>query len=280
MFPHPCTSLDKLIDLALEEDIGSGDITTDFLVPAEAVGRGEILAKERLLVVCGLEAARRVFKRLDPQVRFQPACSDGEVVSAGEVIVTLEGTLAGLLTAERTALNFMQRLSGIATHVQRHVGTLEGLNVRLVDTRKTTPGWRVLEKYAVRVGGGANHRMGLHDGVLIKDNHIAACGGIAAAVQRARAQVSHLVKIEIEAADLAQVREALDAGADVIMLDNMDLEQIKAAVALIRSKALIEVSGNVTQDRLRELAGAGVDVISMGALTHSAKAVDLSMRIK
>ncbi|MEJ2041503.1 MAG: carboxylating nicotinate-nucleotide diphosphorylase, partial [Desulfosarcinaceae bacterium] len=208
------------------------------------------------------------------------ASSDGEVVSAGEVIVTLEGTLAGLLTAERTALNFMQRLSGIATHVQRHVGTLEGLNVRLVDTRKTTPGWRVLEKYAVRVGGGANHRMGLHDGVLIKDNHIAACGGIAAAVQRARAQVSHLVKIEIEAADIAQVREALDAGADVIMLDNMDLEQIKAAVALIRSKALIEVSGNVTQDRLRELAGAGVDVISMGALTHSAKAVDLSMRIK
>jgi len=279
LFPHPCTSLDKLIDLALDEDIGSGDITTDFLVPPGATGRGEVLAKEEI-VVCGLEAARRVFERLDSRVRFEPTCRDGQKIPAGSTLVNLEGAMHGLLTAERTALNFLQRLSGIATHVHRHLDLLSGMGVRLVDTRKTTPGWRVLEKYAVRAGGAANHRMGLYDGVLIKDNHIAACGGIAAAVQRARDKVSHLVKIEVETATLDQVREALDARADVIMLDNMDLKQIKDAVALINKRALIEVSGNVTRAHLLDLAKTGIDVISMGALTHSARAVDLSMRIK
>jgi nicotinate-nucleotide pyrophosphorylase (carboxylating) len=279
IFPQYSANLEKLIDLALEEDIGSGDITTDCLVPPDAMGQAEIRAKEEL-VVCGLEIARRVFQRLDPKVHFLPACQDGRIVTADGVFITLQGRLAGLLTAERTALNFLQRLSGIATQVRRHMSDLHGLSLNLVDTRKTTPGWRVLEKYAVRVGGAANHRMGLYDGVLIKDNHIAACGGIAVAVQRARSQASHLLKIEIETATLEEVKQALEAGADVIMLDNMDMDQIKAAVALIGGRALIEVSGNVTLNRLKALAKTGIDVVSMGALTHSARAVDISMRIK
>jgi nicotinate-nucleotide pyrophosphorylase (carboxylating) len=194
--------------------------------------------------------------------------------------MTLEGGLGPMLVAERTALNFLQRLSGIATHVRRYVDAVSGTPVRLLDTRKTTPGWRILEKYAVRIGGASNHRMGLYDGVLIKDNHIAACGGITAAVQKIKANVSHLVKIEVETADLDQVREALTCGADVIMLDNMTGEQIQAAVDLIQNRALVEVSGNVTLDKLKALAVSGVDLISIGALTHAARSVDLSMRIE
>jgi nicotinate-nucleotide pyrophosphorylase (carboxylating) len=194
--------------------------------------------------------------------------------------MTLEGRLGSLLVAERTALNFLQRLSGIATHVSRYVEAVAGAPVRLVDTRKTTPGWRILEKYAVRVGGASNHRMGLYDGVLIKDNHIAACGGITAAVQKIKAKVSHLVKIEVETSDLDQVREALACGVDVIMLDNMTLDQIRSSVALIQRRALVEVSGNVTLDKLKVLAATGVDLISIGALTHAARSVDLSMRIE
>ncbi|MBR9979824.1 MAG: carboxylating nicotinate-nucleotide diphosphorylase [Desulfatitalea sp.] len=268
----------RLVDLALEEDIGSGDITTDALVASEARARAVIVAKEPL-VVAGLDLARYVFQRLDPDLRFEPTLSDGDAAAKGMDVVVLNGRQAALLTAERTALNFLQRLSGIATQARAYSALLGKSATRLVDTRKTTPGWRVLEKYAVRVGGAANHRMGLFDGVLIKDNHIAASGGITAAVTRIRATVSHLTKIEVEAATLDQVREALAVGVEVIMLDNMDLPAIEAATALIAGRALVEVSGGVTAQNLKALAAAGVDLISVGALTHSARAVDLSMNI-
>jgi nicotinate-nucleotide pyrophosphorylase (carboxylating) len=221
-----------------------------------------------------------VFRVLDPTVVFTPLRGDGDQLDDGDTICRVSGRMRTLLTGERTALNFLQRLSGVATHVRRHVEILSGRPVRLVDTRKTTPGWRVLEKYAVRVGGASNHRMNLSDGVLIKDNHIAACGGIAPAVQRAREACGHLQRIEVEAADMRQVREALQSGADIIMLDNMDLDGIREAVDLIAGRALVEVSGGVTRDRLPALAATGVDIISCGALTHSAVAVDISMSIK
>ena len=275
---HYMSTVDRLIDLALAEDVAGGDITTDHLVTPGTRAEGSIVAKEPV-VVAGLDVARRVFERLDAQTAFLPGAQDGDSLTAGSEVVALRGELSALLIGERTALNFLQRLSGIATHTRRHVEALAASRVRLVDTRKTTPGWRLLEKYAVRMGGAANHRMGLYDGVLIKDNHIAACGGIAAAVAKIRPCVSHLVKIEVETATLAQVQEALDARADVIMLDNMNLDQIREAVALIAGRALVEISGGVSLQQLPVLAATGVDLISMGGLTHSARAVDLSMRI-
>lgn len=271
-------SIEKLIDLALEEDIGAGDVTTENLVSPETGGSGQIVAKEAL-VLAGLDVARQVFGRLDPDIAWQPHCKDGDAVGADSAVLTVSGKLQALLKGERVALNFLQRLSGIATLVRAYTVKIPADGARLVDTRKTTPGWRVLEKYAVRVGGADNHRMGLYDGVLIKDNHIAACGGVAAAVARIRSRISHLMKIEIEVATLDQVREALAAGVEVIMLDNMEIGQIRKAVALIDGKAVIEVSGNVTDARLARLARTGVDIISVGALTHSARCVDLSMRI-
>ena len=271
--------VDKLIDLAIAEDIGSGDITTDHLVPPELTGSAVIVAKERL-VLAGLGIAGDVFARFDEKTVFTPERSDGDRVQVGETIVKLEGRLAALLKGERTALNFLQRLSGIATHVSAYMDLLGDAPVRLVDTRKTVPGWRVLEKYAVRVGGAANHRLGLFDGVLIKDNHIAACGGVEEAVRRAREKVHHLVKIEIEVSCMEEVKQALKAGADIIMLDNMTGDEMKAAVAVIGGRALVELSGNVTRENIGALSKTGVDVISSGALTHAARAVDISMRIK
>lgn len=272
-------STEHLIKIALKEDIGSGDITTDNLVDPDLEGKGVIIAKEPF-VIAGLDVACQVFKHLNANVIFIPVYIDGNLVKEGETIATVKGKLRALLLGERTALNFLQRLSGIATCVRSYVDELKNKRVRLVDTRKTTPGWRVLEKYAVRVGGAHNHRMGLYDGVLIKDNHIAACGGIKKAVDRIRTRVSHLVKIEVEVSTLDQVKDALKAGADVIMLDNMSIEQIKEAAAFIDEKALVEVSGNVTKSGLKSLADAGVDIISVGALTHSAGCVDISMRIQ
>jgi nicotinate-nucleotide pyrophosphorylase (carboxylating) len=272
-------STQHLIKIALKEDIGSGDITTDNLVDPDLEGKGVIVAKEPF-VIAGLDVAGQVFKYLNAGVIFIPVYSDGDFVKQGETVASVEGNLRALLSGERTALNFLQRLSGIATCVRSYVDELKNKRVRLVDTRKTTPGWRVLEKYAVRVGGAHNHRMGLYDGVLIKDNHIAACGGIQKAVDRIRTRVSHLVKIEVEVSTLDQVKDALKAGAEVIMLDNMSMEQIKEAVAFINKKALVEVSGNVTKSGLNSLADAGVDIISVGALTHSAGCVDMSMRIE
>lgn len=268
-----------LIDIALAEDIGPGDITTDPLVGPEIAGEGVIVAKESL-VLAGLDVARRVFETLDPEVNYSPAFADGDRVETGARVLTAKGRLRALLQGERTALNFLQRLSGIATHVRSFAEALAGRPVRLADTRKTAPGWRVLEKYAVRVGGARNHRMGLYDGILIKDNHIAVCGGVREAVNRARKSASHLVRIEVEVEDLAGVREALDAGADVIMLDNMEDERIQEAVGMIQGRALVEVSGGVTREDLTRLADLGVDIISSGALTHSARSVDLSMRIE
>jgi nicotinate-nucleotide pyrophosphorylase (carboxylating) len=268
-----------LIDIALMEDIGSGDITTDHSIDPKIEGRGEIIAKETG-VIAGLEIAEQVFKKLDPRASVTFDIAEGDRVLPPTRIMAVQGKLQGLLKGERVALNFLQRLSGIATQARDYVDELKGLPVRLVDTRKTTPGWRVLEKYAVRIGGAHNHRMGLYDGVLIKDNHIAACGGIEKAVLKIRQKISHLVKIEVEASDLVQVQESLDAKADVIMLDNMDITQIEKAVSLISHRAIVEVSGNVTKERLRALAATGVDMISVGALTHSARSVDLSMRIE
>lgn len=268
-----------LIDLALKEDYGSGDITTDNLIDPALKGVGEIIAKEPL-VIAGIDIVDQVFHHIDPQVSISPKHKDGDMVQKGEIILTIEGAMRSLLIGERTALNFLQRLSGIATQVRSYVDVLSGKNVRLVDTRKTTPGWRVLEKYAVRVGGADNHRMGLYDGVLIKDNHIVASGGIEKSIEKIRGKVPHLIKIEIEVSNLEEVKEAITSGADIIMLDNMDLGQITEAVKLINGKATIEVSGNVTKTKLAELADTGVDIISVGALTHSARCVDISMKIK
>ena len=273
-------AVEELITLALREDIGTGDITTESIVAGHTRGQGEIIAKEAA-TICGLDVARRIFDRLggEDAVDWQPLVADGDAVAAGDIVLRFSGPLDLLLIGERTALNFLQRLSGIATQTRRYTALLGDKGPRIVDTRKTTPGWRRLEKYAVRTGGGHNHRMGLYDGVLIKDNHIAVGGGIAAAVAKVRERISHLVKIEVEAADMTEVRAAIDAGADIIMLDNMDRPQIQAAVAEIDGRALVEVSGGVTLDSLTDLAASGVDLISIGALTHSARAVDLSMRI-
>lgn len=271
-------SIKTLIQTALDEDIGSGDITTDNLIDPKLTGRCVIMAKEPM-VLAGMDIARQVFQHLDTRIEFQALLSDGDRADTGASLAHIQGNLAALLKGERTALNFLQRLSGIATNVAAHVRLLEGSSVQLVDTRKTTPGWRVLEKYAVRVGGARNHRMGLYDGVLIKDNHIAAFGSVAGSISHIRKHVSHLIKIEVEVSTLAQVEEALQVGVDVIMLDNMSLEDIKTAVALIQHAALVEVSGNVTQANLPALADTGVDIISIGALTHGARSVDISMRI-
>jgi nicotinate-nucleotide pyrophosphorylase (carboxylating) len=273
---------DYLIDLAIAEDVGSGDITTDHLPDPGAKGRGEIVAKEPI-IIAGLEIAGRVFEKFEPGAKLSSSFCDGDNVSPGTVIAEIIGTLRTLLIGERTALNFLQRLSGIATNVHTYVQELgDGparSRVRLVDTRKTVPGWRELDKYAVRVGGAYNHRMGLYDGVLIKDNHIAAFGGIKPAVAHIRNQVSHLIKIEVETETFQEVDQALDAGADIIMLDNMSLEEIREAVKQINGRALIEVSGRVGRGDLKRLAETGVDIISVGALIHAAGFVDISMRI-
>ena len=271
-------SAQHLIEIALQEDIGPGDITTDNLINPQLKGQGIIIAKESL-VVAGLNVAKQVFQCLDSEVEFRSEYNDGDVVKNGDTLVNVNGRLRALLTGERTALNFLQHLSGISTLVRSYMSELSDKNIRLVDTRKTTPGWRVLEKYAVRVGGAYNHRIGLYDGVLIKDNHIAAFGGIKKAIDHIRTQISHLLKIEVEVSNLDQVKEALAANADVIMLDNMTIKQIKEATAFIDKRAVVELSGGITKGDLKPLADTGVDIISVGALTHSARCVDISMQI-
>ncbi len=269
---------DHLIDLALDEDAGLGDVTTRAIFSARDRARGFIDAKQDL-VVCGLEIAARVFARVDPTLKISLLARDGDRVKRGARVMSIAGPTAGMLTAERTALNFLQRLSGIATLSRRFADAVAGTGVRIADTRKTTPGWRALEKYAVRCGGCFNHRSSLGEHVMIKDNHIAAAGSLARAVKLARAAAPHLAKIEVEAKTLTEVKEALRARADVILLDNMAPEMIRRAVALIAGAAVIEVSGGVRLDTLRSYALPGVDVISIGALTHSATAVDLSLDV-
>ena len=268
----------KLVEIALAEDIGAGDITTDYLIDSDAEGSGYIVAKEPL-VVAGLVIVKMVFKELDSDIKFTSGYNDGDLAEKGSIVLEMKGNLRALLKGERTALNFLQRLSGIATNVRSYVNEMADTTTRLVDTRKTIPGFRSLEKYAVRVGGAFNHRMALYDGVLIKDNHIAACGSIKNAVDKIRDHVSHLVKIEVEVSDFDQLNEALEAQSDVIMLDNMSVEEVRKAVMIIDGRAVVEVSGSVTIEQLKELAATGVDIISSGALTHQARAVDISMRI-
>jgi nicotinate-nucleotide pyrophosphorylase (carboxylating) len=272
-------TIEELIELALKEDIGPGDITTDALVDETCRGEGEIIAKDNF-VLAGLNVAGKVFRQLDHQMLFSSSFTDGDRVNNGNIIVTVSGKLRSLLKGERTALNFLQRLSGIATLTRTYTEKIKDRKTRIVDTRKTTPGWRALEKYAVRTGGGFNHRMGLYDGVLIKDNHIAVAGGICQAVSKARQAVHHLVKIEVEVSTLHEVTEALESGADVIMLDNMDIKTIRSSIKMINGRAPVEVSGGVQLKDILMLADAGVDIISVGALTHSASGVDISMRIR
>lgn len=272
-------SIERFIELALLEDIHTGDITTLSVLPEKRLVKAKLLAKEDM-ILAGIAIAEQVFKQLDPTIEFSPCYQDGDKINNGDVIAVMAGDAANLLMGERVALNLLQRLSGIATVTARYVLAVAGTKARIVDTRKTTPGLRTLEKYAVRVGGGTNHRTGLYDGVLIKENHIAAAGGITEAVKRARNYISHTLKIEVETETLAQVKEALQAGADIIMLDNMNLADMRTAVATISGRAVVEASGGVNLDSVRAIAETGVDIISVGALTHSPKAIDISMLLE
>ncbi len=273
---HPRT--DTLIDLALEEDAGLGDVTSRAIFAPTHRSRGWIEARQTL-TVCGLEVAERVFHRVDPRLKVTRTAADGDQVKAGTVVLKVSGPTASILTAERTALNFMQRLSGIATHSRRYADAARPLGLRVVDTRKTTPGFRALEKYAVRCGGCHNHRSSLGEHVLIKDNHIAAAGSIAKAVALARREAPHTAKIEIEAKTMAEVKAALKAGAEVILLDNMSPVEVRAAAVLVNGAALLEVSGGVTLESLSRYAIPGISVVSVGALTHSSPAADLSLEL-
>ena len=265
----------------LKEDLGRGDITTQSVVRAGARARGRFLARQDF-VLCGLEIAEAVFSTLDANIQLESRVYDGELISSGSEFALIEGPAAVLLTAERTALNLMQRLSGVATLTREFVNRISGTGARIVDTRKTTPGLRLLEKYAVTVGGGHNHRFGLDDGVLIKDNHIAVAGGVRRAVESARLAAPHLMKIEVEVSSQSQLREAMAVRADVIMLDNMSTAEIRESVELIRKQSaevIVEASGGVSLETVREIAECGVDLISVGAITHSATAVDISLKM-
>ncbi len=266
----------------LSEDLGRGDITTQATVVRNARARGRFLAKEPM-VVAGLEAAEAVFSTLDAQQQIEAFASDGDEIEAGKVIARTSGFADVLLAGERLALNLMQRLSGIATLTRKYVRAIEGTSAQIVDTRKTTPGLRMLEKYAVLSGGGRNHRFGLDDGVLIKDNHIALAGGVGSAVSQAREKVGHLHKIEVEVSSEGDLREAIKEGANIILLDNLSPEETSRLVAVAREldpKVMLESSGGITLENVRAYASAGVDLVSIGALTHSARAMDISFKIQ
>jgi nicotinate-nucleotide pyrophosphorylase (carboxylating) len=286
----------EILERALQEDIGSGDVTTEALCEPDQTGRAVMRTKEPC-VIAGVPVAQLVFTILDAQIRFTPHVRDGDRLPAGQTIAELEGSLRAILMGERTALNLLQRLSGIATLTARYVEAVKEFSVKILDTRKTVPGLRILDKYAVRVGGGQNHRIGLFDGVLIKSNHIRTAGGITKAVERARRLAPQTIKIEVEVKNLQEFQEALAAGADIIMLDNMPLEEMRRAVTIAREdltpgpspsrrgvpKAgrglLLEASGGVTLENVREIAATGVDFISVGALTHSVKAIDMHLEV-
>jgi nicotinate-nucleotide pyrophosphorylase (carboxylating) len=271
--------LQAIVGLALAEDIGTGDVTALATVPEDATASATMLAKQAG-VIFGLGVAQAVFKRVDANVDFHSLVEDGTPVEAGTKIATIEGRARSILLAERVALNFIQRLSGVATISAAYVDAIEGSGARIVDTRKTTPGMRVLEKRAVAAGGAHNHRFGLSDGVLIKDNHLAAIGGpdrITKAVEQARRSAPHTLRIEIEVTTVEEAREALDACADIIMLDNMSIEEMTEAVRLIDGRAIVEASGGITLENVAQIAQTGVDLISIGALTHSAPSLDISL---
>ena len=274
--PHALL-IEPLVRQALEEDLGrAGDITTDAILPPGMVARAEIAAREPG-VVCGLIAADLAFRLIDPAIAFTPRLPDGSDVREGETIAALEGPARAILTAERVALNFLGHLSGVATATHQLVARVAGTKARIICTRKTIPGLRVLEKYAVRCGGGLNHRFGLDDAVLVKDNHIAAAGGIEAVVRALRGRLGPMVRIEIEVDTLAQLETALGLGLDAILLDNMPPETMKRAVAITKGRARLEASGGVTLERVREIAESGVDYISSGAITHSAHCLDVGL---
>lgn len=269
--------IDSTILNALKEDMPLGDITTDNTITGGSVSKARLIAKQDM-VLAGIDVSERVFKLVNEDIHFNKLAEDGAKIQKGDIIAEIEGDTAAMLKAERTALNFLQRLSGIATKTALFVDKVCDLPANVVDTRKTTPGLRYLEKYAVKVGGGQNHRFCLSDGVLIKDNHIQAAGGIKNAVSKIKGYIPHTIKIEVETETMEQVAEAVEAGADIIMLDNMSLERMKEAVEFINGRALVEASGNVTLERVRSIAETGVDIISVGGLTHSVEAADISMR--
>lgn len=271
-------SIDVLIEIAFEEDIGIGDITTEATVPSSQEGIGTLHAKSNG-VIAGLPVAERTFEILDSDLTFTVFVNEGDSIQAGNPIAEVRGNAKKILIGERTALNFLQRLSGVATLTAQFVNAVTDYDVKIVDTRKTTPGWRAIQKYAVCVGGGHNHRFGLYDGVLIKDNHIVAAGGITKAIQRARKSVPHTVKIEVEVETIEQVNEALEAKADILLLDNMSTVMMKNVVQQVGDRAITEASGGITLERVKEVAATGVDYISIGALTHSAMPMDISLTL-
>ena len=271
--------VEALVRRALREDIGSGDITTACTVPADATGRGRIVAKESF-ILAGIEVGKQTFRTVNRELSFSQWLEDGSRVTEEDCLLEVVGDMAAMLMAERTALNFLQRLSGIATLTRSFVDKVAGTRAQILDTRKTTPGHRFLEKGAVRAGGGRNHRFGLYDGILIKDNHITAAGSVRQAVKAARQNRPHLLKVEVEVESLNQLMEAIAAGADAAMLDNMNLVMIAEAVKRTEGKIPLEASGGITLDNVRDVAATGVDFISVGALTHSARAVDISLEIE
>ncbi len=271
--------IERLIDLAIEEDIATGDITTNAIIPVQAKAVAEMKAKADG-VISGLEIAKRVFEKFEKDIVWEPLVNDGTAVKKGDIILRIEASYRTLLLGERLSLNILQRMSGIATETARYMKELAGTRTRLLDTRKTAPGLRVLDKMAVHHGGGSNHRMGLYDMIMLKDNHIKIAGGIPNAVKEARAHLPLSIKLEVETTTLEEVQQALDAGADIIMLDNMSNEAMTEAVKLIAGRAKTEASGNMSIPRLKEVAATGVDYISVGALTHSVTAMDISMNIK
>ena len=269
----------RLIQSALEEDVGTGDITTTAALTGAEVGRAKVFAKSNI-VVAGIDVFREVFLILDKSIQFSGHCEDGRTVKKGGLLAEISGNLGSILTAERVALNFFQRMCGIATLTRQYVDEIKGTKAKILDTRKTMPGLRCIDKYAVKIGGGTNHRYGLYDGVLIKDNHIAAAGGISKTLARVRGHIPHTLKVEVEVKNLQEVEEAIISGADLIMLDNMTNEDMKKAVAIVNGKVPVEASGNVTLANVRKIAETGVDFISVGALTHSVPASDISLKIE
>jgi len=272
------SNIDTIIDTALDEDVGPGDITTSAIIDPSLKGKAQFLAKEEI-TLAGIEVFSRVFSRLDPEIVVECTYHDGEVIPKGVDIGTVTGSMRGILSGERTALNFLQHLSGIATLTRQYVEKTDPSTVRVIDTRKTTPGLRILEKYAVRMGGGFNHRFGLFDGILIKDNHIAAAGSIFEAVKKIRATVPHTLKIEIEVEDIKGLEEAIGAGVDAILLDNMSVKEMKKAVSIAGGRVLLEASGGITLETIEEISKTGINLISIGAITHSARSVDISLEV-
>ena len=269
----------EIIRLALREDIGSGDITTDSIIRERKIGQARLIAKENF-VLSGLPIFKQVFQELYTEMKFDQFFEDGDFIRSGEIICIIEGSIQAILKGERTALNFLQRMSGVATTTKKFVERISSTSAKILDTRKTIPGWRILDKYAVRVGGGNNHRFGLFDGILIKDNHISSVGSIGEAIRLVKENAPHTLKIEVEVETLDELKEAIENDVDAVLLDNMDMEILEEAVGIAKGRVLIEVSGGINLDNVQEVAKMGVDFISVGVITHSVKGVDISLEFQ